>query len=84
MRLTHPTTKRTVKIPAPALSFVVIVVLVVVVDVVSLFPAFGLLVLFPPVVEVTGATALKLTKFAVKISLALICSSIPIHPSYLD
>lgn len=80
----QPLTKTAVTMPAPALSAVVIAVVVVVEAVVSLSPAVGLLVLFPPVVEVTGAVLLKLIKFAVNIFVALICSSIPIHPSHVD
>lgn len=79
----QPVTKTAVTMPAPALSAVVIVV-VWVEAVVSLSPAVGLLVLFPPVVEVTGAVLLKLTKFAVNTFVTLICSSIPIHPSHTD
>lgn len=80
------TANRAVRIPAPALSAVVIAFKVEGLSVESVDPALGSLVLFPPVRDVTGAYALALDimiRFDQKIFSALICSSSPISPSQL-
>ena len=75
-----------VTMAAPTLSAVVICGSVEVFCVLSFVPAVGLLVLFPPVVEVTGANVelfdptIKLDQ---NIFVALIDSSRPLHPSQL-
>lgn len=56
---TQPAMNTTVRIPAPALSPVVMAFCLVVDEVVSFSPCVGLLVLFPPVVDVTGAVVLN-------------------------
>lgn len=80
------TANRVVKIPAPALSAVVIAFKVDNLVVESVVPALGSLLLFPPVRDVTGAYKLALgimIRFDQKIFNALICSSRPISPSQL-
>ena len=76
-------TQSAVKIPAPARSAVVMGFSTDPEDL-WLSPALGLLVLFPPVVEVTGPVLLKAIRLATKIFAAIISSSIPVHPSNLD
>jgi hypothetical protein len=79
----QPAIKIAVKIPAPALSPVVIGFVVCLSEFPLPVPAFGSLVLLPPVSDVTGPSIPpKDTKFARKTFVALISCSIPVVPSH--
>lgn len=82
---TNPPTNIIVKIPAPALSPVVTGFVVWPLPASSFSPALRLLLLFPPVVDVTGGPySVPLIHGSIctlKALLALICCSIPCSPS---
>lgn len=74
-----------VTIDAPTTSPVVTFVVVEELPSLSLSPAVGSLVLFPPVVDVTGAPEVfSPIIFAAKILVTLICSSSPLQPSQVE
>lgn len=80
-----PPVKRTVKMPAPALSAVVMGRFAGVDFSLLCWPAFGSLVLFPPVEDVTGLVFCLLINgniATLKTFVALICSSMPVFPSH--
>ena len=84
MNPTHAGTNNAVRIPAPALSAVVIArVLISCGAVWSFVPLAGLLELFPPVDEVTGVVFFVVIRFDEKRAVAIICSSRPLQPSQL-